>query len=255
MRVSSLLFSGAIGLFIALSFLSFAPLSADVIPPGDVPFGQTYGEWGGDWWNWAVQEPNATSPLTDDTGEDAGRNQAGPVWFLAGNFGGTSVRDITVPEGKALFFSVINAAWWTPEDGATEAEVRAAANASIDAVSVLWASVDGVQVLDLPSLRAESPAGGFVLNVPAGSILDEFGGAAPGDHDPTVADGFWVMLEPLPVGNHVINFVGAVGNPMAPDFELDVTYNIFVPEPSTLVLLGMGALALTVGWRRRRRTA
>ena len=253
MRASSFLSSMVIGLSVSLSFLMVTPVRADVIPVDSMIHGKTYGEWAGEWWNWAVHEPDATNAITDTTGEDAHLNQSGPVWFLAGTFGFDVVRDVTVPEGKTLFFPLLNSLWWVPEDGATEAEVRALANAQIDPASVLYATVDGSQVLNVFSYRAESPAGGFVLEVPAGSILTE-SGYDPGDRDPAVADGYWVALEPLSVGDHVVRFVAAVGDPGAPDFELDVTYNVHVPEPSTFVLLFMGAIGFAgYGWRRRRR--
>ena len=34
--------------------------------------------------------------------------RAGPVWFLAGNLGGSSTRTVTIPAGTALFFPVVN---------------------------------------------------------------------------------------------------------------------------------------------------
>jgi len=35
--------------------------------------------------------------------------QHAPAWFLARNCGGTTVREVFVPEGKALFFPLLNA--------------------------------------------------------------------------------------------------------------------------------------------------
>jgi hypothetical protein len=237
----------------ALSLFSSPPACAEVIPPDAVIFGKTYGEWAGEWWNWGLKEPTATNALTDDTGEDGHLNQSGPVWFLAGNFGGTSVREVTIPEGKTLFFPILNATWWVPEDGATEAAVRAGAHSLIDPASVLYATVDGVQLLKLFGFRAESPPGGYVQHIPPGSIATTDFGYAPGDRYPAVADGYWVALEPLPAGDHVVYFTGAVGNPRAPGFELEVTYTLHViPEPSTLVLFVVGALGL-VGYACCRR--
>src|SRR4030095_2202462 len=60
------------------------------------------------WWQWALETPASENPLTDTTGQFAAVNQSGPVWFLAGNLGGTTVRTITVPSGKALFFPIVN---------------------------------------------------------------------------------------------------------------------------------------------------
>jgi len=39
------------------------------------------------------------------------------------------------------------------------------------------------------------------------------------------------MLAPLPVGQHVIYFRGLVGDPAAPDFETEVTYNLTIVPP------------------------
>ena len=67
------------------------------------------------WWQWALETPASENPLTDTTGQFAAVNQSGRVWFLAGNTGGTTVRTITVPSGKALFFPIVNV--FDAEDG------------------------------------------------------------------------------------------------------------------------------------------
>src|SRR5215475_1055523 len=60
------------------------------------------------WWKWALETPASENPLTDTTGQFAAVNQSGRVWFLAGNTGSTTVRTVTVPSGKALFFPIVN---------------------------------------------------------------------------------------------------------------------------------------------------
>src|SRR4029077_11807072 len=67
------------------------------------------------WWQWVFETPASENPLTDTTGQFAAVNQSGRVWFLAGNPGGTTVRTITVPSGKALFFPIVNV--FDAEDG------------------------------------------------------------------------------------------------------------------------------------------
>jgi hypothetical protein len=61
-----------------------------------------------------------------------------------------------------------------------------------------------------------------VLHLPIGAIIDQLFGIS-GDLAPAVADGFWIMLAPLPVGEHVIHFRGAT-----PDFETEVIYDLTV---------------------------
>jgi hypothetical protein len=117
----------------------------------------------------------------------------------------------------------------------TEAQVRAAANAQADAMDELHASIDGVPVPDLFSHREESPAFSFLAaaNNPVGVPTGASGIA--------VADGYWLMLAPIPAGEtHVINFGGGIS---AFDFRVDVTATITsVPEPSSLVPCGMGVV-------------
>jgi hypothetical protein len=61
------------------------------------------------WWEWALETSASEKPLTDTTGQFAAVNLPnGPVWFLAGNTGGITVRTFTVPAGKALFFPIVN---------------------------------------------------------------------------------------------------------------------------------------------------
>jgi hypothetical protein len=58
-----------------------------------------------------------------------------------------------------------------------------------------------------------------------------FGAKIPGTDWPTTfvfpaaSDGYWLMLEPLPPGNHIINFGGASKDGT---FQIDITYEIKV---------------------------
>lgn len=207
-----------------------------IFPLSSKPYGRSYGEWAGAWWNWALQFPYASDPITDDTGADGGRGQSGPVWFLAGTFGGTAERTLAVPVGKALFVPLFNGSWWFPLDVPTEAEARAAVTAQIDGATGLQCEIDGVAVQNPFHYRAASPPGGYTQILPEGSMMtdtsffqDVFGVdfAYPAGETGAVADGYWLMLAPLPPGAHDIHIASA-----APGFSLDVTYHLNVVQPA-----------------------
>jgi hypothetical protein len=79
-----------------------------VIPADQVAFGNTYGEWASRWVQWVLSIPTGTNPALDTSGANCAQGQAGPAWFLAGNFGGALTRTCTVPAGKALFFPLVD---------------------------------------------------------------------------------------------------------------------------------------------------
>ena len=55
--------------------------------PAQNPYGMTFVEWTIRWWEWALSVPIAFNPVLDQTGQNATRNQVGPVWFLTGTIG------------------------------------------------------------------------------------------------------------------------------------------------------------------------
>src|SRR6185436_15739419 len=86
-----------------------AELDAVVVPANAPVFGKTQAEWSQAWWQWAGSFDHAESPVADRTGENCHLKQEGPVWFLAGTYGTRrTVRTCTVPQGKHLFFPLIN---------------------------------------------------------------------------------------------------------------------------------------------------
>jgi hypothetical protein len=194
-----------------------------VLPPHAEPFGLGYGEWGAMWWQWA--EETDFLPVDDVTGEFCHLGQQGPVWFLAGtNLSFASepiVRECTVPAGKGLFFPLMNIAVSTEGAGfedLTEDQLRGIANWLVDQMAVSC-TVNGKALKDLDKYVADS------------SLFTFFG------HD-AVSDGYWIMLTPLPVGEHTIAFSGVLVIPDDDPFELgfppglvlglDVTYHLTV---------------------------
>ena len=208
-----------------------------IIAPDQQFRGLSYGELSGAWWQWAYSFPADMNPVSDSTGELAGLGQSGPVWFLAGNFGGRTIRTATVPAGKALFFPIINSLWINiPElgDNPWSDEQREFARSVIapfiDNAFDLSCTIDGVAVADLQSYRAATPDGAeYFVTVPENSLL-----AGPplrlpaGSYGPTVDDGIYLMLAPLRRGEHTIRITSNSAGSALGDFALDVTYHLTV---------------------------
>jgi hypothetical protein len=182
------------------------------------------------WWQWALETPASENPLTDTTGQFAAVNQPnGPVWFVAGNTGGTTVRTFTVPAGKALFFPIVN--FFDVEDATIKGggvfflvphPVQTAQTfvATVIATATgLSAEVDGTPIpITTDNLEQSTP---FSLQLPADNIL----GVPAGAYFPAIDSGYYVLLSPLSAGQHTIHFAGTLT--FFP-FTLDVTYNITV---------------------------
>ena len=186
---------------------------------------------GAEWWKWALSVPLSQSPITDPDGEFGSQNQTGSVWFLAGNFGGTSERSITIPAGKSIFFPLINI-WndwpcpdpnFKPGPGQTLEEFLAAGAAPyIDVTNALSARVDGVELQNLFNYRGVSKLTTFTAD-PTQIAIDP---CITGDKQYAVSDGYWIMLTPLTPGKHTIQFSSATTT----GFSLDVTYHVTVKK-------------------------
>jgi hypothetical protein len=170
-----------------------------VAPPGSTPHGASYPEWAGKWWTWAFSVPAEVNPNVDPTGNFFGEGQSGSVYFLPGNFGGPpDVRTVTLPAGKALLILGASVAGVLGVDAPTEAELQTGVEQAYAGVANVEVEVDGEFLQDLGSYTVLSPLFNFTLpeNNIAGLPAGEYQG---------IAEGIFLLLEPLPVGQHVIH--------------------------------------------------
>jgi hypothetical protein len=200
------------------------------------PGGQTYGRWAAQWHQWALGVPVATNPVLDKTGEFCAVRQVGDTWFLAGKFGppvdpdpGPVTRECTLPEGKALFFPLVNRAQlFFITDIVSDEEARE--SVSCDPPNLLFAEIDGFEIRRLEKFStgeegSQSPL--FNVQLPPDDILTA-GFGLPPDFIPELAlspsaeEGFYLYVKPLAPGEHVIHwFASGCG---AEDSPQDITY-------------------------------
>jgi hypothetical protein len=103
--------------------------------------------------------------------------------------------------------------------------LRASANAAVAGTQLVEVSIDGLSLSQLGSYRAKSPDA-FSVTLPAGNVPEFLGLPTPaGTYTPQVADGYWLMLTPLPPGNHTISV--HVVNP-SQGLDYIVKYNLHV---------------------------
>jgi hypothetical protein len=185
-----------------------------------------------EWWQWTLSFPVAESPQLDATGERCAVGQRGSVWFLVGNFGGTTTRSCSVPEGKTLFFPVVNSVnidspnvCGQGPDRTPLPDLRLLPAVSVDGATGLVVEVDGKPIKT--GRRVQSRV--FEVTLPEDNVFDtpcaSLGGVPSGIYSPAVDDGVYVELPPLAAGNHIVHFHAE--NP-AEAFTLDVTYNLNV---------------------------
>jgi hypothetical protein len=132
-----------------------------------------------------------------------------------------------VPEGTALFLPIFtvekdNIGVALPR---TETELRDLARSDLDGATAVRVEVDGVAIQPLQRFRFPSPV--FSITLPQKNLLQATGksAAVPGTVFPVVAEGFYVMLKPLPVGEHTIAIRGSLPKL---SFTLDGTYRLSI---------------------------
>ncbi|MDP2314669.1 MAG: hypothetical protein Q8P41_17325 [Pseudomonadota bacterium] len=181
------------------------------------PQGQTMSEWSAQWWQWVMENPVSDAAIFDETGASCANYQDtdGPVFFLAGTFGGSAERTCTIPLGQAVLIPVINLTidnGGVPEDAWTpDADLEAAAAAFQATVSGLTLTVDGEDV-DAADITAVDPYA-FAYTVPdTDNIYQLFGNDWAGTADPSYSTGHYVMMEPPAPGEHELAWSASAGS-------------------------------------------
>jgi hypothetical protein len=229
---SRVLTTGLLALFVAaVALASDSPHMRAVssLAQGRI-YGKTYGQWSARWWQWAISIPANENPLLQAGEVDCGIGQEGPMWFLAGNFGGAVERSCTIPRGKALLFPLLNAFYFNgPDEDFTVDEKRAELDFFLDLSCQLDSSLDGLPTTyALVTARVQSPT--FNVEFPEDNI---FGVPAGHVDDEVVSDGHWVIIPALPPGEYEIHFGGAFCDPETSDpifMPVDVTYFVTVVD-------------------------
>lgn len=225
-KISSRFFTFCLITFFIVMITSINLVNAfEVFPADSKPYGLTYGQWAAKWWQWSYSIPEENNPIKDTTGKDCAINQSGPVWFLAGTAGGSAERTCTIPEGKAIMFPIINWSCDAVTNPSFKTEAELAKCASPYQHVSMEVSVDGNKINDLENYKTFSPLYNFTMA--EGNDL----GLPAGTKNEAVSYGYWIMLEPLIVGTHDIQFKGIVTDftVTAPStFITEVTYHLNV---------------------------
>jgi len=144
------------------------------------------------------------------------------------NTGGISERTCKVPAGKGLFIPVMQVIWTDKEaPGATIEELHRSAKKDQDSVNSLYLKI-GDKEYKYKNIKYRTPTDAFKVVYPDNGIF----GVIEGGVSKGVADGFYIITEPLTKGNYPIHFKSSlicleVGC-AEPNFAQDIKYNLIV---------------------------
>ena len=224
-----------------VNFLSFTiqPVNAlgNLYPFDSKPFNQTRAEWLAKYWQWVYSIPITEHPRTDATGIKCGVSQDGPVWFLDPPFGNPKVtKSCNIPEGKAIFLPLIVGICGTVDsDVKTDEGITSCAKYGNNYGNIRL-FIDGKPQLIIKgtsdSTKDYSSSRTLTDFFNVYSVKDNVFGDPEG-MDRKRADGYFAIIEPLPAGNHKINFQVNVVNPDEQkkdefNYFLDMTYNLSI---------------------------
>jgi hypothetical protein len=118
----------------------------------------------------------------------------------------------------------------------------------LDHATNLSFMIDGQPVQNIEHYRAQSAL--FTWGpLPSNNIFGDPVNFPAGLTSPSVADGYYVLLNPLPAGPHTLHFTGGIvtsvanGDPSDFESELDITYNLTV-TPASLSVSQQGTNAV-----------
>jgi hypothetical protein len=221
--MSVLLFS-----FILLTVEGSTPVN--IFPPGSKPYGLTYSDHIKNFWKWTLAIPAKENPLDDPTGEKCATGQSNSnssVFYLAINNGGVSERTCKVPAGKGLFIPVMQVEWSDKEvPGASVEDLSKSAKKDQDSVNSLYLKIGDKEYNFEELNKYRTHTDDFEVVFPDNGIF----GVTKGGPSKAVADGRYVLTEPLPKGNHTVHYKSSLicldPDCAEPNFAQDIKYNI-----------------------------
>jgi hypothetical protein len=218
---------------LSLSFLLLpveGSASVNIFPPGGKPYGLPYDKHIENFWKWILSIPAKDNPINDSTGEKCATGQSNTnssLFFLAFNNGGVSERTCKVPAGKGLFIPVMQVELSEKDTpGATVEDLKLSAKTDQDSVNSLYLKI-GDKEYNFDDLRKyRTDTDGFDVNYADNGIF----GIVEGGPTTAVADGYYIMTDPLQRGNYTIHYRSSLSclDPgcAEPNFAQDIKYNI-----------------------------
>jgi hypothetical protein len=233
---------------LALLVAAASPARADggsnpqslVFPSQAHPYGASYQEWAARYWQRTLSLPvdaaSYAAPLSD--------GQSGEVWLLASPLGvpPSDTFPFSIPEGKALLISPLT--FWADNANCpsftdfTVDELRAQVSGEWSQVSAASFTIDGVTIPGLSNPQ-DSPyvfdSTVFSYTLPDHDTYPTvlFGATCIANGatiDGAVAKGVFLMVKPLPVGQHLIHMSAVFGPASSPFLVTDITFVITVTK-------------------------
>ena len=204
--------------------------SVNIFPPGSKPYGLTFAEHQKNFWKWILEIPANESPVNDRTGEKCANGQSNTnssVFYLSFNNGGISERTCKVPVGKGLLIPVMQVEWSEKEaPGASVEELHKSAKKDQDSVNSLYLKIGDKEYKYKDLIKYRTQTDVFEVVFPDNGIF----GVIEGGVSKVVADGFYIITEPLTKGNYSVHFKSSLICPdpgcAEPNFAQDIKYNI-----------------------------
>jgi hypothetical protein len=157
-------------------------------------------------WRWLVSLPVDATPFADESSVNCGLNQQGRFWFLGGPIGATFSRTCTIPAGRAIVVAV-NA--FLNDYPCPDPTFKPAPGQSLEeflqsfATFVIDNVVEGSALLDGKAVPVRRVATG-AFSFTGAADWNSLDACITGSPQLGASDGYWVTLDPLPVGEHTL---------------------------------------------------
>jgi len=205
--------------------------SINILSPESNPYGLSYEQHVKNFWIHIISIPSNKNPWNDTTGVncDIGQsNTNSSVFYLSGNGGGKSERTCKVPAGKGLFIPVSPMEISDKEAPNTSVEeLHKITKKDQDSVTSLYLKIDDKEYSRQDLSKYRTPTSDFNVVFPKNAIF----GATEGNSK-AVADGYYVITEPLAKGNHTVAYSSSLICPgtecIQPNFAQDIKYTFTV---------------------------
>ena len=181
-------------------------------------------------WKWLLGIPAKDNPINDPTGDKCalGQNTSSAVFYLGINTGGFSQRTCKVPAGKALLIPVMQVEISKKEfpKAQTDQDLSKAATTDQNSVNSLYLKIGDKEYNYQDLLKYRTHTDAFNVNFANNGIF----GIVQGGPTRAVADGFYILTQPLAKGTYLIHFKSSLictePDCDTPNFANDITYTI-----------------------------